>query len=95
MLGRVPEDLCREVDDFIIQSGTNKVIEAVWDNAQEVFVLRATGMKKSTGRPSAVTTVEDVSSHLLCAQLTCAGVRCHMCRVRTCLTASDCGRSLL
>jgi len=61
VLGRVPEDLCREVDDFIIQSGTNKVIEAVWDNAQEVFVLRATGMKKSSGRPSAVTTVEDVS----------------------------------
>lgn len=61
VLARIPEDLCREVDDFIIQQGTNKLIEAVWDSEEEVFKLRALGSKKVTGRASLVTRVEDVS----------------------------------
>ena len=61
VLARVPEDLCKEVDDFIVQQGTNKLIEAVWDTAESCFKMKAIGAKNVTGRVSLVTKVEDVS----------------------------------
>lgn len=61
VLARVPEDLCKEIDDFIVQSGTDKLIEAVWDPVDMCFKMKAIGAKNVTGRESLVTKVEDVS----------------------------------
>ena len=58
-LARVPEDLCKEIDDFIDQQGTGALIEAVWDG--DNFRMRVEGSRNIEGRVSTVTDCEDVS----------------------------------
>merc|ERR1711959_204352 len=56
-LARVPEDLCKEIDDFIDQQNTGNLIEAVWDG--EHFRMRPEGERSIEGRISTVTDSED------------------------------------
>merc|ERR1719502_1607548 len=58
-LAMVPEDLCKEIDDFIDQMGTGNLIEAVWDG--DNFRMRVEGTLNKEGRISTVTDCEDVS----------------------------------
>jgi len=58
-LARVPEDLCKEIDDFIDTQHTGRLIEAVWDG--EFFRMRPEGSRSVEGRISTVTETEDVS----------------------------------
>jgi len=57
VLDKVPEEICEDVDDFIMDRGSGDVVEAVWDGNQFVMCTPS----DPDGRVSSVTDAEDVS----------------------------------
>jgi len=57
VLDKIPEEICEDVDDFVMDRGTGEVVEAQWDGDKFVICHPA----DPDGRVSSVTDAEDVS----------------------------------